>query len=79
MRHTKELDHMVQVRPCTVHGASPIPQVGKYDQLKDVYQISGFSHGVGTCAMKQGACKLTLNVKEGIIQEALIEVVGCSA
>ena len=28
--------------------------------------------------MKQGACKLTTNVKDGIIQEALIEVIGCS-
>jgi NifU-like protein involved in Fe-S cluster formation len=26
----------------------------------------------------QGACKLTLNVKKGIIQEALIETIGCS-
>ncbi len=25
-----------------------------------------------------GACKLTLNVKEGIIQEALVETIGCS-
>ena len=28
--------------------------------------------------MKQGACKLTLNVKNGVIEEALVEVVGCS-
>ena len=26
----------------------------------------------------RGACKLTLNVKEGIIEEALIETIGCS-
>ena len=32
----------------------------------------------GWCAPQQGACKLTLNVKEGIIQEALIETIGCS-
>ena len=36
------------------------------------------THGVGWCAPQQGACKLTLNVKDGIIQEALIETVGCS-
>ena len=34
--------------------------------------------GIGWCAPQQGACKLTLNVKEGIIQEALIETIGCS-
>ena len=36
------------------------------------------SHRVGHCAPQQGACKLTLNVKEGIIQEALVETIGCS-
>ena len=25
-----------------------------------------------------GACKLTLNIKNGIIEEALVETVGCS-
>ena len=32
----------------------------------------------GTCAPQQGACKLTLNVKEGVIEEALVETIGCS-
>ena len=45
---------------------------------KDVIAISGLSHGVGTCAPQQGATKLTLNVKQGIIEEALVETVGCS-
>ncbi len=60
------------------HGPSPIPQEGKWDQTKEITQISGFSHGCGTCAPQQGACKLTLNVKNGIIKEALIETIGCS-
>ena len=59
-------------------GPSPIPQEGKWDQVKEITQISGFSHGCGTCAPQQGACKLTLNDKNGIIKEALIETVGCS-
>ena len=29
-------------------------------------------------APQQGACKLTLNVKDGVIQEALVETIGCS-
>ena len=29
-------------------------------------------------APQQGACKLTLNVKNGIIEEALVETIGCS-
>ena len=47
-------------------------------QAKEVKDISGLTHGVGWCAPQQGACKLTLNVKEGIIQEALVETIGCS-
>ena len=54
-------------------------EVYKKDKnLKDIKDISGFTHGIGWCAPQQGACKLTLNVKEGIIQEALVETVGCS-
>ena len=36
------------------------------------------THGVGWCAPQQGACKLTLNIKDGIIEEALVETLGCS-
>ena len=78
MEKTKELEEMCFIRPCCAHGMSPIPQEGSFDEVKNIDQISGFSHGCGTCAMKQGTCKLTLNVKNGIIQEALIETVGCS-
>ena len=45
---------------------------------KEIKDISGLTHGIGWCAPQQGACKLTLNVKEGIIEEALIETIGCS-
>ena len=60
------------------HGAAPIPEEAKWVQAKEVKDISGLTHGVGWCAPQQGACKLTLNVKEGIIQEALVETIGCS-
>ena len=33
---------------------------------------------MGWCAPQQGACKLSLNVKNGVIEEALIETIGCS-
>lgn len=36
------------------------------------------SHGVGWCAPQQGACKLSLNVKDGVVVEALVETIGCS-
>ena len=42
------------------------------------YYGAGCTHGIGWCAPQQGCCKLTLNVKEGIIEEALVETLGCS-
>ena len=78
MEVTRELESMCTVRPCHAHGMSPIPQEGSFDEVIHVEQVSGFSHSVGTCAMKQGACKLTLNVKNGVIQEALVEMLSCS-
>lgn len=62
----------------TGFGPSPIPEEAKWIQLKDIKQVSGFSHGCGKCAPQQGTCKLTLNVKDGIIKEALVETIGCS-
>ena len=78
MKYTKQYENMCCVCRTGGHGPAPIPQDGGYDQVTQIGQISGLSHSVGTCAMKQGACKLTLNVKEGIIQEALVETIGCS-
>ncbi len=59
-------------------GPSPIPEEANWVQSKEITQISGFSHGCGKCAPQQGTCKLTLNVKNGIIKEALVETIGCS-
>lgn len=60
------------------HGPAPIPEEGKWVKVKEIKDISGLSHGIGWCAPQQGACKLTLNVKDGIIEEALVETLGCS-
>jgi NifU-like protein involved in Fe-S cluster formation len=66
------------VHSCAVRNPAPIPQEGSWTRVKEIKDISGLTHGVGGCAPQQGACKLTLNVKEGIIQEALVETIGCS-
>ena len=60
------------------HGPAPIPQEGAWTAVTKTEEISGLTHGVGWCAPQQGACKLTLNVKNGVIQEALVETIGCS-
>ena len=78
MQYSKEVEEMVCVAKGPNHGPAPIPEEGKWIQAKEIKDISGYTHGVGWCAPQQGACKLTLNVKEGIIEEALVETLGCS-
>lgn len=78
MIYSTEVQHMCTVAKGPNHGPAPIPVEGKWVAAKEVKDISGLTHGVGWCAPQQGACKLTLNVKDGIIQEALVETVGCS-
>lgn len=78
MIYSHEVEHMCVVKQGANHGSAPIPQEGKWVKSKEIKDISGLTHGVGWCAPQQGACKLTLNVKDGIIQEALIETIGCS-
>ena len=69
---------MVCVAKGCNHGPAPIPEEGKWVQAREITDISGLTHGIGWCAPQQGACKLTLNVKNGVIQEALVETIGCS-
>ena len=78
MSYSAEVSKMTCVAKGVNHGPAPIPQEGNWTKAKEITDISGLTHGVGWCAPQQGACKLTLNVKEGIIQEALIETIGCS-
>ena len=78
MKYTPEVEEMVCVAKGPRNGPAPIPQEGKWVQAREIGDISAFTHGVGWCAPQQGACKLTLNVKEGIIEEALVETVGCT-
>ena len=78
MNFTDEVQGMVCVAQGANHGPAPIPEEGKWVKAKEIKDISGFTHGIGWCAPQQGACKLSLNVKEGVIQEALVETIGCT-
>lgn len=78
MIYTHEVEEMQCVTRGASHGCAPIPEEGKWVYSKEIKDISGLTHGIGWCAPQQGACKLSLNVKEGIIEEALIETIGCS-
>ncbi len=78
MNYSKEVEDMCVVKKGVNHGPAPIPEEGKWVKAKEIKDISGFTHGIGWCAPQQGACKLSLNVKDGVIQEALVETIGCS-
>ena len=78
MIYSHEVEMMCPVAQGVNHGAAPIPEEAKWVKAKEIKDISGLTHGVGWCAPQQGTCKLTLNVKDGIIQEALVETIGCS-
>ena len=78
MNYSAEVERMCSVAKGACHGPAPIPEEGKWVCARQLEDISGLTHGVGCCAPQQGACKLTLNVKNGVIEEALVETLGCS-
>lgn len=75
---SSEVENMCVVAKGCDHGPAPLPEEGKWVQAKQIGDISGYTHGIGWCAPQQGACKLSLNVKNGVIEEALVETIGCS-
>ena len=79
MIYSKEVEEMCPVAQGVAHGCAPIPEEAKWVKAKEVKDISGFTHGVGWCAPQQGAVMLFLNVKVGIIQDAVVECFGCFA
>ncbi len=78
MNYSHEVESMCIVAKGVKHEPAPIPQEGAWTHSKQITDINGLTHGVGWCAPQQGACKLTLNVKDGVIEEALVETIGCS-
>ena len=78
MNYTHDVEQMCSVAKGPKHGPAPIPEEGRWVKAYEIKDISGLSHGIGWCAPQQGMCKLTLNVKGGIIVQALVETCGCS-
>ena len=78
IHYSHEVEKMCTVAKGPHHGPAPIPEEGKWVKAYEIKDISGFSHGIGWCAPQQGTCKLTLNIKDGIVEEALVETLGCS-
>ena len=78
MNYSHEVEKMCVVAKGPHHGPAPIPEEGQWVKSKEIADISGLTHGVGWCAPQQGTCKLTLNIKKGVVEEALVETIGCS-
>ena len=78
MNYSHEVERMCTLKKGPNHGPAPIPVEGEWVKAYQITDISGLTHGIGWCAPQQGTCKLTLNVKNGIIEEALVETIGCS-
>ncbi len=78
MQYSREVEEMFCVAKGAKHDPAPIPEEGKWVKAKEITDIFGLTHGIGWCAPQQGACKLTLNIKGGVIEEALVETIGCS-
>jgi NifU-like protein involved in Fe-S cluster formation len=78
INYSHEVEKMCCVKKGPHHGPAPIPEEGNWVKAYEIKDISGFSHGIGWCAPQQGTCKLTLNIKDGIVEEALVETLGCS-
>ena len=78
INYSHEVETMCCVAKGPHHDPAPIPEEGKWVAAKQITDISGYTHGIGWCAPQQGCCKLSLNVKNGIL-EALNTDLVCDA
>ena len=78
IEYSAQVNAMCPITKGPKHGPAPIPEEGQWVKAYKIEDISGYTHGVGWCAPQQGACKLSLNIKNGVIEEALVETIGCS-
>ena len=76
MIYTKEVQNMCSVNKGAYHGPAPIPEEGKWVQVKQISDVNGFTHGIGWCAPQQGGCKLTAMAGEILIGKTLLEALN---
>ena len=48
MQYSQEVENMCPVAKGAYHGPAPIPEEGKWVQAKEISDISGLTHGVGS-------------------------------
>ena len=69
---------MVCVAKGANHGPRAHPRRGKMDRIEADRRHLRLYARRGLVRAAAGRCKLSLNVKGGVIQEALVETIGCS-
>ena len=79
MTYSQQVQNMCPITKGPKHGPAPIPEEGAWVKAYEIKDISGYTHGVGWCAPQQGTCKLSLNIKNGVIEEALNTDLVCDA
>ena len=65
MIYTKEVENMCPVHKGAYHGPSPIPQEGKWVQVKEVSDISGLNSRSRLVRAAAGSMQATLTSKTG--------------
>ncbi|GAL28082.1 NifU-related domain containing protein [Vibrio variabilis] len=78
MQYSQEIQSMCPIQQGALHPSAPIPVEGRWlkPKRRDCYLWSQ-SWCWRVCAAASAA-KLTLNVKNGVVEEVLIETIGCS-
>ena len=76
IEYSAQVNAMCPITKGPKHGPAPIPEEGQWVKAYKIEDISGYTHGVGWCAPQQGTCKLSLNIKNGIIEEAILEALN---
>ena len=56
MQFSREVEEMICVKKGPKHGPAPIPEEGKWVQSKQITDISGLTHGVGSVSYTHLMC-----------------------
>ena len=55
MAFSEEIERMVCVAKGADHGPAPIPEEGRWVQVKEIKDVCGLTHGIGWCARSRAA------------------------
>ena len=77
IEYSAQVNAMCPITKGPKHGPAPIPEEASGSRRIKL-RISAATPMVWAGVSPAGTCKLSLNIKNGIIEEALVETIGCS-